>query len=183
MRISEDRYTRERLCLQLALRFLEHEARTQTIRAWTGLSDDRIRKLYKSYMTRASRYVPRHRGKSPYQIGYFTRSLRIQQETVWLASLLSLLGAIPAEPSADGTHLPPSVARGEALCTAFETYRAMIPSSQISFEHAVFLATTLTRGEQLRLGGCVDCGSLVVTERFPIREKRCHQCLGAMSSR
>jgi hypothetical protein len=45
MRISEDRYSRERLCLQLALRFLEHEARTQTIRAWTGLSDDRIRKV------------------------------------------------------------------------------------------------------------------------------------------
>jgi hypothetical protein len=180
MRISEDRYSRERLCLQLALRFLEHEARTQTIRAWTGLSDDRIRKLYKSYMARASRYVPRHRGKSPYQIAYFARSARVQQETVWLASLLSLLGAIPAEPSADGGGVPPTVARGEALCNAFETYRAMVPSSQISFEHAVFLATTLARGEQLRLGDCADCGGLVVTERFPIREKRCHHCSSAI---
>ncbi|HVW70982.1 MAG TPA: hypothetical protein VHB68_18515 [Steroidobacteraceae bacterium] len=44
MRISEDRYSRERLSMQLALRFLEQEARTQTIRYWTGLSDDRIRK-------------------------------------------------------------------------------------------------------------------------------------------
>lgn len=183
MRISEDRYARERVSLQLALRFLEHEARTQTIRAWTGLSDDRIRKLYRSYMMRARRYVPRHRGKSPYQIAYFARSVRVQQETVWLASLLSLLGVIPAEPSADGNHLSPSVARGELLCNAFETYRAMVPSSQISFEHAVFLATTLTRGEQLRLGGCADCGSLVVTERFPIREKRCHHCLGAIGFR
>ena len=68
------------------------------------------------------------------------------------------------------------VSRGELLCHAFETYREMIPSSQISFEHAVFLATTLSRGEQLRLGGCTDCGSLVVTERFPIRDKRCHHC-------
>jgi hypothetical protein len=183
MRISEDRYSRERLCLQLALRFLEHEARTQTIRAWTGLSDDRIRKLYRSYMTRARRYVPRHRGKSPHQIAYFARSLRVQQETVWLASLLSLLGVIPAEPSPDGNHVLPSVARGELLCHAFETYRAMVPSSQISFEHAVFLATTLSRGEQLRLGGCADCGSLVVTERFPIRDKRCHHCSGATASR
>ncbi len=41
MRISDDRYSRERLCLDLALRF-RHEARTQTIRAWTGLTDDRI---------------------------------------------------------------------------------------------------------------------------------------------
>ena len=70
----------------------------------------------------------------------------------------------------------PNVARGELLCQAFETYQAMIPSSQISFEHAVFLATTLWRGEQLRLGGCTDCGSLMVTERFPIRDKRCHHC-------
>jgi hypothetical protein len=183
MRISEDRYSRERLCLQLALRFLEHEARTQTIRAWTGLSDDRIRKLYRSYMTRAPRYVPRHRGKSPHQIAYFARSLRVQQETVWLASLLSLAGVIPAEPSTDGSNPTPSVARGELLCQAFETYRAMVPSAQISFEHAVFLATTLSRGEQLRLGACADCGSLIVTERFPIREKRCLQCSGAAGAR
>ena len=45
MRISDDRYSRERARMELALRFLHHEARTQTIRAWTGLSDDRIRKL------------------------------------------------------------------------------------------------------------------------------------------
>jgi hypothetical protein len=45
MRISDDRYSRERLCLDLALRFLRHEARTQTIRTWTGLTDDRIRKV------------------------------------------------------------------------------------------------------------------------------------------
>jgi hypothetical protein len=183
MLISDDRYSRERLCLQLALRFLEHEARTQTIRAWTGLSDDRIRKLYCSYITRARRYVPRHRGKSPHQIAYFTRSLRVQQETAWLASLLSLFGAVPAQPTADATSALPSVARGELLCHAFEVYREMIPSSQISFEHTVFLATALSRGEQLRLGGCAECGSLVVTERFPIRVKRCHQCASPMPPR
>ena len=45
MRISDDRYDRERSSLDLALQFLRHEARTQTIRTWIGLSDDRIRKL------------------------------------------------------------------------------------------------------------------------------------------
>jgi len=176
MRISEDRYRRERISLQLALRFLEHEARTQTIRRWTGLSDDRIRKLYRSYATHAPRYVRRHRGKSPHQVAYFGRSARIQQETVWLASLLSLFGVIPPEPSQDEGMTLPSVARGELLCQAFELYRALIPASQISFEHAVFLATTLARGEQLRVGRCVDCGSLIVTEKFPIRDRRCHPC-------
>jgi len=37
MRISDDRYNRERARMELALRFLHHEARKQTIRAWTGL--------------------------------------------------------------------------------------------------------------------------------------------------
>src|SRR5580693_1027467 len=96
MRISDDRYSRERERMELALRFLHHEARTQTIRAWTGLSDDRIRKLYRSYLRQAQRYLPRHRGKSPHQIAYFTRSLRLQEETAVLASVLSLLGVVPA---------------------------------------------------------------------------------------
>src|SRR5215470_5187127 len=96
MRISDDRYSRERARMELALRFLRHEARTQTIRAWTGLSDDRIRKLYRSYMNHARRHLPRHRGRSPHQIAYFTRSLRLQEETALLASVLSLLGVVPA---------------------------------------------------------------------------------------
>jgi hypothetical protein len=45
MRISDNRYSRDRFRFDLALRFIRHEARTQTIRAWTGLSDDRIRKV------------------------------------------------------------------------------------------------------------------------------------------
>jgi hypothetical protein len=181
VRIQDDRYNRERLRLELALRFLRHEARTQTIRAWTGLTDDRIRKLYRSYMSRAPRYVPRHRGKSPHQVAYFTRSLRLQHETAVLASLLSLLGVMP--PAAESGQLLPGVVRGGLLCHAFEAYRTLIPSSQISFEHAVFLATALARGDQLRLGGCRDCGSLVVAERFQLREPRCHHCAGTMHAR
>ena len=69
------------------------------------------------------------------------------------------------------------MARGELLCQAFEIYRALIPASQISFEHAVFLAMALARGDQLRLGGCADCGCLVVVERYPVRDKRCHYCV------
>jgi hypothetical protein len=70
------------------------------------------------------------------------------------------------------------VTRGELLCQAFEAFRLMLPSAQISFEHAVFLATALARGDQLRLGDCSDCGSLMVTERFPLRASRCTHCSG-----
>lgn len=178
MRISDDRYSRERLRMELALRFLQHEARTQTIRTWTGLSDDRIRKLYRSYMSEARRYLPRHRGKSPHQVTYFTRSPRLQQETAVLASVLSLLGVVPAA-TAGSAAAQPGLTRGELLCQAFEAYRALLPAAQISFEHAVFLATALTRGDQLRLAGCAVCGSLLVTECFPLRERRCHHCSSA----
>src|SRR5439155_973188 len=128
MRISDDRYRRERWALELALRFLRHEARTQTIRAWTGLSDDRIRKLYRSYMSHARRYLPRHRGKSPHQIAYFTRSLRMQEETAVLASVLSLLGVVPASAGAATPVAVPGLGRGELLCQAFEAYRLLLPT-------------------------------------------------------
>jgi hypothetical protein len=209
MRISDDRYSRERARMELALRFLRHEARTQTIRTWTGLSDDRIRKLYRSYMSHAHRHLPRHRGKSPHQVAYFTRSLRLQQESAVLASVLSLLGVVPpatqaaasppahasatataaaavsaAEPvTAPSAAAVPGLGRGELLCQAFEAFRLLLPSAQISFEHAVFLATALTRGDQLRLGGCSECGSLMVTERFPLRAARCQYCAGVAQSR
>jgi hypothetical protein len=192
MRISDDRYTRERARMELALHFLHLEARTQTIRTWTGLSDDRIRKLYRSYMSQARRHLPRHRGKSPHQVAYFTRSLRLQQETAVLASVLSLLGVVPAAAAAPATlaALPAEagagltgLSRGELLCQAFEAFRLLLPSAQISFEHAVFLTTALARGDQLRLGGCSDCGTLVVSERLPLRAVRCHRCVAAPAPR
>ena len=188
MRICDDRYDRERARMELALRFLRHEARTQTIRAWTGLSDDRIRKLYRTYMSHARGQLSRHRGKSPHQVAYFTRSQRLQHETAVLASVLALLGVVPATPPAPATGvqralLAPGLGRGELLCQAFEAFRLLLPSAQISFEHAVFLVTALARGDQLRLGGCSDCGGLVVTERFSLRTVRCHHCTGLAQSR
>jgi hypothetical protein len=200
MRICDDRYRRERARMELALRFLHHEARTQTIRTWTGLSDDRIRKLYRSYMTQTRRALPRHRGKSPHQVAYFTRSLRLQEETALLASMLSLLDVVPtAAPgasmalgqsmlsaraaNASGPVPLADVKRGELLCEAFEVFRLLLPAAQISFEHAVFLTTALARGDQLRLGDCSGCGSLMVTERFPLRLARCAHCAGTPQSR
>jgi hypothetical protein len=183
MRISDDRYSRERLCLDLALRFLRHEARTQTIRTWTGMTDDRIRNLYRSYLSRGARFVPRHRGKSPRQVAYFTRSLRLQWETAQLASLLSLLAVVPVQPSFAAASSLPTVMRGEKLCYAFETYQTTIPSAQISFEHTVFLAVALARGDELRLGCCRECSGLLVIERLPLRERRCQYCANPVQSR
>jgi len=192
MRIVDDRYSKDRARLELALRFLRHEARTQTIRVWTGLTDDRIRKLHRAYLSKIPMWVPRHRGKSPHQVSYFTRSPRLKEETAVLASLLTLtgvmqsqaaesgrLGQLPGpvgQPPADQEQPSYGVARGLLLCQAFEAYRTLIPSAQISFEHAVFLTAALSRGDQLRLDTCKECGGLVVVERFPVRDPRCRHC-------
>ena len=75
MRITEDRYSRDRLRIDLAIRLIGHEARTSTIRLWTGLTDDRIRRLYRSYIADAGgATVVRHRGKPPAMLSFFTRS-------------------------------------------------------------------------------------------------------------
>ena len=75
MRITDSRYDRDRHRLTVAYRLIGHEARTQTIRQATGLSGDRIRKLYRDYLKgQPAEPVRRRRGKSPRQMSFFWRS-------------------------------------------------------------------------------------------------------------
>jgi hypothetical protein len=182
MRISDDRYSRDRLRLDLALRFIHHEARTHTIRAWTGLTDDRIRKLYRTYLYEAGGAgVARHRGKSPRQAAFFTRSLRMRREAAVFASVGSLYGLIaPHAISVERATQPaPTVARGALLCEVFETYRALVGEAQISFEHAVFLLGALLSGDELRVAHCRDCSGVLVTDRLTLRTPVCNDCSGS----
>ena len=181
MRISDDRYSRDRLRLDLALRFIHHEARTHTIRAWTGLTDDRIRKLYRTYLYEAGGAgVARHRGKSPRQAAFFTRSLRMRREAAVFASVSSLFGLITRDTiTVEHAAQPaPTVARGALLCEAFETYRALVGEPQISFEHAVYLLGALHVGDELRVAHCRDCAGVLVTDRLALRTPVCNECGG-----
>jgi Flagellar transcriptional activator (FlhC) len=180
MRISDDRYSRDRSRFDIAMQFIRHEARTHTIRAWTGLSDDRIRKLYRSYLC-DSQAVPltRHRGKSPQQVAFFMRTGRARQEAALLASLCRLVGALPEAPAPELIKVLPSLGRGELLCQAYSVYRQMIPQAFISFEHAVFLLTALVRGDELVLSGCRDCAALLIIDRWSLRSARCAHCAPA----
>jgi hypothetical protein len=176
MRISDNRYSRDRFRFDLALRFIRHEARTQTIRAWTGLSDDRIRKLYRSYLHEPGFAVGRPRGKSPQQCTFFTRSPRLKEETSFLASLCSLLGVLPQAGTKVNQKALANVSRGELLCQAFEVYQQLMPSGGISFEHAVFLVTALARGDDLVLSNCGGCGAVIVLDRAAIGAPSCLHC-------
>ncbi len=176
MRISDNRYSRDRFRLDLALRFMRHEARTHTIRKWTGLTDDRIRKLYRAYLEQAPGQLARHRGKSPGQPSYFIRTPRVQQESAVLASLYCMLGALPAQVAVEAEGSLPGVARGERVCQAFEAYITLVPNWQITFEHAVLLINELARGVEIKLGDCMICGGLLVVDGLAFRDIRCSRC-------
>jgi hypothetical protein len=183
MRISDDRYSRDQLRIEVAMRFIRLEARTQTIRLWTGLSGDRIRKLYRSYLSDAGgATVRRHRGKSPRQAAYFTHSARLRQETDVLVSVCLLLGLIGAAPE-EATPSPlAQILRAQLLCQAFECYQQMIPEPLISLDHMHFLLGALALGRELRLDNCGACGAVIVADRLTLRLPRCVVCATDLSA-
>lgn len=175
MRISDDRYSRDRLRLEVAIHFIRHEARTHTIRQWTGLTDDRIRKLYRSYLHGGGERVTRHRGKSPQQAGYFLRTMRLRQEAAVLASIGCLLGVLHYSRGAP-LRLAPGIGRAAAVCQAYDTYCALVPEPAITIEHAVLLLVTLSHGVELALQGCRECGALLVADPLALQPPQCVVC-------
>ena len=177
MRISDDRYSRDRLRFDVALQFIRHEARTRTIREWTGLSDDRIRKLYRSYLSDPSAARPiRHRGKSPQTAAFFTRNHRARSEAALLAGLCRMTGAMPEGTAPEVARSLPSLGRAELLCQAYGVYRAVIGDALLSFEHAVFLLTALVRRDELRLDNCRGCAAVLIVDRWSLRSPLCLLC-------
>ena len=179
MRVSDDRYTRDRHRLDLALRLIRHEARTFTIRQWTGLSDDRIRKLYRSYvMNHESRRVLRHRGKSPRQAAFFFRNAELNFQAAQLASLFVVHGLL----CGSNLGLEPrfsvgSLESGTLLCHAYESYLELHAPVSISFEHAWFLLLALSRRDELGVAQCGACGGVRLRDLLSKRRLTCGNCV------
>ena len=182
MRISDDRYTRDRERLDLARRLILHEARTLTIRVWTGLSDDRIRKLYRSYVSdEKGTVVRRHRGKSPRQPGYFFRSPELCFQGTQLASLFVLYGLLRG--SAHGMESRYSVGSldsGASFCRVYEAYRELHSPAMISFEHAWFLLLALARRDEIDIARCLSCGGLRLRDLLAKRRSACANCAAGL---
>jgi Flagellar transcriptional activator (FlhC) len=172
MRITDDRYQRERANHELALRMIAHEARTCTIRGFTGLTDDRIRKLYRTYLGPRST-VRRRRGKSPRQVDFFTRNLAALLESSCLASLLYSHGLVPVG-SAAPTRL--SLDLGTRFCDAYESYLHLMTGSRMSFEHAWCLLQLLDARKELTLMQCPHCRGHHVTDPIIHHKYTCPLC-------
>jgi len=175
LNISNARYFHDRQRHDLALRMIRHEARTRTIRRCTGLSDDRIRRLYKTYLdAEAVLPIRRRRGKSPRQVAFFTRNAELQFESSFLANVYATFGLLRDR----RTTLPEqsSLETGEIFCDAYETHRQLLQSASISFEHAWFLLQLLNRGEQLRIAHCRQCHSDFLHDLINLSHRDCPTC-------
>ncbi len=172
MRIVESRYEGELRRFDLALRFVHYEARTATIRAFTGLTADRIRKFRRRYGGDARR----HRGKSPQQANYFLHASRQRREASLLGSMFRSCGLLPEEPSPRAGAALPSLRNGILLCDTYAYYLRGVYRPALTFDHAVLLARCLLSGEQLRLLRCTGCGIGIVAEPFPEGPRWCEHC-------
>jgi hypothetical protein len=161
---------------------IRHEARTCTIRSCTGLTDDRIRRLYKTYASHMpSAPVRRRRGKSPRQVAFFVRNARAQLESSMLASVFAMFGLWRTQASQPGSTAPASLPAGSIdfgrlFCDAYETHRQLLCNADISFEHAWFLLQLLTRNAHLHAVRCRHCDSQYLRDRVNVCRRACPVC-------
>lgn len=179
MRITDDRYAGERERLDLALRLIRLQARTHIITHCTGLSQDRVRKLYTTYFKhRDTRRVKRHRGKSPSSVEFFVRNPWTQAEASLLAHLFAaweLLRIMPDLRTAP-CKIATALAFGQRLCDAYEEFHEANPGTAISFEHAWNLLGALTEREALLLLDCGACNTFYVQDALALDGRRCPAC-------
>ena len=148
MHISNERYFHDRQRHDLALRMIRHEARTCTIRSCTGLTDDRIRRLYKTYASHMpSVPVRRRRGKSPRQVAFFVRNARAQLESSMLASVFGTFGLLRRSRSATRfDRIRPGVLRRLRNASAAAAQRGHLFRARVVSPAAVVAQRRLARG-------------------------------------
>jgi hypothetical protein len=179
MRITDNRYAGEMAKFNLAVRMIGHEARTGTIRACTGFSEDRIRKIYAAYFKlEDGNQIKRRRGKSPTQIAPFINSSGRQSEATVLACLFLHCGVIRLDDS-NGTAIPRRlhpVGLGERICDAFETYCSVHPKPGLCFERTWCLYNALARDHELFFASCGNCNGPYIQDRYALDYHRCPFC-------
>ena len=179
MRLTDDRYAGERSQFELALRMIRHEARTRTIRECTGLSDDRIRKLYTTYFRNTGATdVRRRRGKSPRQITRFVKNPENQLQATTLVALYcsGLLLRLDARDNVSPCWPRPDVEFGHRICRAYETYLLLHENALLSFEWAWNLLQNISFNDELYLAICRACQTRYVQDAYALDHKTCPSC-------
>lgn len=179
MRLTDNRYATERQQFELTLRMIGHEARTRTIRECTGLSDDRIRKVYSTYFRDTGPpAVRRRRGKSPRQVGLFVKCPQNQLEATTLVALFcaSLLLRVDCANKVHACWPRPDVEYGHRVCRAYETYVLLHTDAALTFEWAWNLLCSIGDGDELYLAACRHCRKRYVQDTCALDGQQCPAC-------
>lgn len=179
MRMSDSRYARERNQFELAMRMIAYEARTCTIRTCTGLSDDRIRKIYSTYFKAEPRMkVRRQRGKPPTRISIYVKTALHQSEASTLGLLYADAGLITLRPSRPPELLMPqtTVEFGQRFCLVYDMYCVLHPARRICFERAWFLIEALVKGDELQFIRCEACENIFLHDALSLNDTVCPAC-------
>ena len=180
MRISDDRYSRDRLRLDLALRFIHLEARTHTIRAWTGLTDDRIRKLYRTYLyesRRLRRRAPPRQVAAPGGVlhpftAHAARGRRFREREQ------------PVRPHHAADDLDRQARRNPARpwraahCCARRSKLTVRSSANRRYRSSTrsICSARCSPERSCALAHCRDCSGVLVTDRLALRTPVCNEC-------
>ena len=178
MRLTDDRYAGEQAQFTLALRMLGHEARTKTIRDCTGLSSERIRKLYGTYFTNSAVKGRRLRGKSPQQIQRFVKNPDYQLQATTLVALfcIGLMLRVDSRGHIHSRWRRPDVEFGHRMCRAFETYLLVHDQALLSFEWAWNLLQSVMTSDDLIFALCNFCHSRYVHDAGGLNFRICPAC-------
>lgn len=181
MRSTDDRYRSEQARHELALRLIGHEARTGTIRQLTGLSDDRIRRLYGSYFKhQPGNPVRRRRGRTPSQVASFLKTPRHRRHAATLAAAFVAGGLF--DPDTRAVRGDSQLDTGLRLCLAYERYLSLHggrAGALLTIEWAWALLGNLQSGDELALEVCDVCDSHHVRDLLSLESQQCPTCLVA----
>jgi hypothetical protein len=176
MRATDDRYRGEQARFDLAMRMISHEARTGTIRYWTGLTDDRIRKIYATYFKYDDRAVRRRRGRSPSQVAPLVQTPQRTLESGMMTNLL-LANRLLRFDTDQQPRLERNIRLGHKFCQCFETYQTLVSNPALSFEWGWNLLISIRRGDELGIEQCATCSICYVVDRLALPRSPCPACL------
>ena len=177
MRLTDDRYTQQRRRLEVALRMINHQARSATIRECTGISEDRVRKLHRTYLAQTPDAPQRKRGKSPRQVHCLTHNLQARADAALMAGIFHSIGLVDElRRRPEGKMDTEAAAR---LCDGFELFsmvRPRIQRNEFTLEHAWFLIRSLARNEVVEAATCERCAGLTLQDRYARKRLFCPLC-------
>lgn len=172
VRATKEPVDRDMRRRQLAQRLVVHQARTQTIFHFTGLSRHQLATLRQRW--RISQET-RHRGPPPTSFAVFRSTLRVRAESAVLAVFWRTLANIGVSSGRPFRSTSP-VEFGEHLCEVFEAYLACFPKSDLDLEHLVLLTRGLEEADAIALSKCGNCEAVILVDLLGLRRRLCLHC-------